>query len=85
MINMEHFKKSVDYPKEIAVKVFQMLNYETVEVDDSDWMMTIITDTNPEDLIYPEGWYFRKGCFRNKHNKTGYYEVPMEKTNGESW
>lgn len=47
----------------------------------------IITDTDPDELNYPEGWYFAKGTFRNKHNSsTGIYEeVPMLKSNGSAW
>lgn len=47
----------------------------------------IITDANPEDLYYPEGWYFAKGNFRNKHNTTSgkYEEIPMLKHDGTPW
>ena len=47
----------------------------------------IITDTNPKKLFYPEGWYFAKGNFRNKHNSSSgrYDEVPMLKSDGTPW
>ena len=28
----------------------------------------LVTDKDPDELTYPEGWYFAKGTFRNKHN-----------------
>lgn len=47
----------------------------------------LVTDVEPKDLYYPEGWYYAKGNFRNKHTSTnGFYdEVPMRKSNGEWW
>ena len=43
----------------------------------------IVTDTNPEDLLYPEGWYFAKGLFRNKRNAT--LELPFVRRNAKYW
>ena len=47
----------------------------------------IITDTAPKDLIYPEGWYYAKGCFRNKHTSSSglYSEVSMQNRLGVCW
>lgn len=47
----------------------------------------IVTDVDPNDLTYPEGWYFAKGTFRNKHNTTTgmYDEIPIIKSDGGSW
>ena len=47
----------------------------------------IVTDTEPKDLVYPEGWYYAKGSFRNKHmSSTGIYsEVLMMKSDGSFW
>ena len=47
----------------------------------------IITETHPRDLIYPEGWYFSKGNFRNKHNTSSgvYEEIPMIRRDGSQW
>lgn len=79
--------KMCDMSGEVAAKVFQMLNYEKVKLEEdycSDCGVSIITDMQPRDLVYPEGWYYAKGSFRNKHNSTTgmYCEVPMNKSDG---
>ena len=81
--------KMCDMSGEVAAKVFQMLNYEEVKLvedDCSDCGVTIITDVQPRDLVYPEGWYYAKGRFSNKHNSTTgmYWEVPMNKSERKS-
>jgi len=82
-------KKMCDMSCLIAAKVFEMLNYGKVKLENemNPFMLHIITDTEPKYLIYPEGWYYGKGCFRNKHlSTTGIYEeVPMLKSNGTLW
>lgn len=47
----------------------------------------IITDADPNTLYYPEGWYFSKGCFRNKKNTSSgiHEEIPMLKSDGTPW
>ena len=80
--------KMCDMSKEIAAVVFRMLNYGKVLLKDHDFCgKVIITDTEPKYLVYPEGWYYAKGTFRNKHNSTSgmYEEVPMIKSNGDWW
>ena len=80
--------KMCDMDAGIAQKVFQMLNpNKIVLAEDYCFGVCIYTDTEPKFLIYPEGWYYAKGTFRNKHNSTTgmYYEVKMFKTSGESW
>ena len=79
MITMKNTIKSVDLPLEVAVKVFIMLNNDKVTY--SAKMKTIFTTTDPENLLYPEGWYYGKECFRNKHNSTTglYGEVSVER------
>ena len=60
--------KMCDMSGEVAAKVFQMLNYEKVKLEEdycSDCGVSIITDMQPRDLVYPEGWYYAKGSFRN--------------------
>lgn len=47
----------------------------------------IITDTNPAELNFPDGWYYAKGNFRNKYNTSNpvYDEIPMIKSDGTMW
>lgn len=81
--------KMCDMSKQIATEVFKMLNSGKVRTKESHsyWGMVIVTDVEPKDLIYPEGWYYAKGYFRNKHtSSTGRYdEVRMVNSKGESW
>lgn len=86
---MANIVKSCDFPKYVAVQVFKMLNHGLVElVETHSYVGTVIvTDIAPKDLIYPEGWYYAKGSFRNKHTSTTgkYDEVLMRRTNGRFW
>ena len=50
--------------------------------------LTIVTDIDPKDLLYPEGWYYSSGYFTNKltaTNKFRFAEVYMEKFDGTPW
>lgn len=83
--------KMCDMPIAVATKVFEMLNPGIVRVQVPDYVLItryfIVTDVEPKDLTYPEGWYYAKGAFRNKHlSSTGMYEESrMRTSNGEYW
>ena len=80
--------KMCDLPARIAALVFKSLNYGKLELYiDGYGNRYIITDVEPKHLTYPEGWYYAKGAFRNKHNSTTgvYEEICMRKTNGDFW
>lgn len=81
--------KMCDMSPQIAATVFGILNDGKVFLKDNvpGYGMIIVTDIEPKDLVYPEGWYYAKGAFRNKHTSTtGYYgEVIMKKSNGDFW
>ena len=81
--------KMCDMSKTIATQVFKMLNDNNVCLKEtySYFGTIIITDTEPKDLVYPEGWYYAKGFLRNKHtSSTGVYdEILMVKSNGVYW
>lgn len=87
--------KMCDMPGHVAAKVFALLNAGKVKFVDSENVVgerflvhpTLVTDVEPKDLVYPEGWYYAKGTFRNKHNSTTglYSEVEMIKSNGKLW
>ena len=88
--------KSADFPREVALTVFELLNVDNdgnhhVKVirpgDGYCVRHRIITDHEPADLIYPEGWYYAKGNFRNKHtSSTGFYsETPIYNEDGIRW
>lgn len=80
--------KMCDVTGNIAARVFEMLNTGKVTIAyDIGHVTAIVTDTEPKDLIYPEGWYYAKGRFTNKHNSTTgmYSAVIMFDTNGDIW
>ena len=89
--------KSADLPRDIALTVFEMLNVDregkhhvkVIRPGDDGYCTRhrIVTDREPADLVYPDGWYYAKGNFRNKHNSsTGFYsEVPMYNEKGVRW
>ena len=79
--------KSCNYPGEIASRIFEMLNSDVKYSRNEHGVKVIITDTDPKELIYPEGWYYAKGRFRNKHQSTTgmYDEVYMFNSKGVCW
>lgn len=84
--------KMCDMSIAVATKVFEMLNDGKVRVKapSDDGLCTcyfIVTDVEPKDLTYPEGWYYAKGAFRNKHQSTtGFYEEAiMLTTSNKLW
>ena len=85
---MANTVKMCDMKKNIAISVFKMLNGRNVQLKEYGPMGTVIvTDVEPKNLIYPEGWYYAKGAFMNKHtSSTGFYEeVEMIQSTGVSW
>ncbi len=87
--------KMCDMSRDTAAKVFMMLNPGKVKYaimgeifDDCPLPdLVLITDVEPKDLVYPEGWYYAKGTFRNKHTSTTgmYSTIEMMKSNGQFW
>lgn len=88
MSNEKNYVKMADMDIAIAATVFQMLNREHVEViisPEGTVKQLSVIDANPEELLFPEGWYLkwvldeqkneRRYWFRNKHNSTtGVYQ-----------
>lgn len=81
--------KMCDMSPAIVLEVFKMLNGNNVSLKDdvSAYGAIIVTDVEPKDLVYPEGWYYAKGSLRNKHTSTtgSYVEFIMQKSNGDFW
>lgn len=86
MLEKTKFIKSCDMPKGIIIDIFKMLNQKNVKIIDQPWdglnPRVIVSQVSPAELIYPEGWYFAKGCLRNKHQSSSglYEEIPIYKT-----
>lgn len=74
--------KSNNLSGRIAAELFAMMNKEYVTFKNPGIISPYLVVTiNPNDdkLIYPHGWYFGDGCFRNKHQSTSgiYEEITM--------
>ena len=68
--------KSCDLDGYVAARLLELLNPGKVAVTRDPYNdFRIIANCAPEDLIYPEGWYFNdKNGLTNKHNSsTGQY------------
>lgn len=81
--------KSCDLGVRIAALAFASINKD-VSIRNFSYdqdRTVIITDTEPKNLVYPEGWYFANGYFTNKHMSTtgNYEEMMMCKKNGNEW
>lgn len=94
MNTMAHTVKPADFSIRLAAKILAALNPETViytRLDPFDACHgangTLVSYVDPNELIYPEGWYFAKGEFRNKHNSTtGIYDsMPIHQPRGLLW
>ena len=70
--------KSNNLPGKVAARLFADINKKYVEFVEYDYKPSVLKcqiDPNDDRLVYPEGWYFGKGCFRNKHQSdSGIYE-----------
>lgn len=87
---MANVVKMCDMSVNVAAKVLQMLNPEKVTLKvaaDIGRVTSIVTSVEPKELRYPEGWYYAKGYFTNKHNSTtgAYDAIMMFDENGGIW
>ena len=77
-----------DLPVGVALKIFKLLNIFAISVKRDDCgNYAVYSLLPPIVLTYPKGWYYAKGCFRNKHNTTSgaYSEIIMLTPDGNSW
>ena len=86
--------KMADLSARVAARILVAYNHEVVTyVRINPFSLSdpgcgaIVSFVEPAELIYPEGWYFAKGHFRNKGNSTSgrYEEIPMYQPGGEPW
>ena len=80
--------KTCDLTGDIAAKLFVELNPGDLCFTKQRRTKVLISKKAPQYLVYPEGWYFAKGAFRNKHySTTGIYEeIPLlDERSGEPW
>ena len=73
--------KTSDFDSKVAMGLFQLLNPEKVKIKCLFAKEFIVTDEDPENLYYPEGWYYSGGYFTNNT----LVKVFMEKSDGTKW
>jgi hypothetical protein len=88
-MGIKHIKyvKSSDMNADAAVAALISLNDGVTYCGGNAWSRYLKSIKDPANLVFPEGWYFCKHCFRNKHNSsTGLYEeVPVYHLDDEYW
>ena len=84
--------RTADVGGHLAAKLFEGLNPDVDYMPGNPFNLActsgvIVTDIHPLKLVYPEGWYYAKGYFRNKFNTTSgsYEEIPMLNRDGLPW
>ncbi len=79
--------RTADLPIEIIVRVFESLNRGKITLVSSDEQITIVTDTDPKYLTFPEGWYFASGMFTNRYNTSNnrYSAAKIVNLSGKTW
>ena len=78
MAGVESYVMS-DVPINVAIDALCALNKEKViGVNHPILGLVVMTDFNPDDLVYPEGWQYKNGCYCNKHDiATGLYKQAL--------
>jgi|GEM_PF-794511 hypothetical protein len=69
-----------DLPIVAAATAFIGLNRDediSVSLDKDLGQNILVTSTNPAGMLFPEGWYVAKSCFRNKHHTAKRYYDEM--------
>lgn len=81
--------KSCDLDGYVAARLLELLNPGKVAVTRDPYNgFRVIANCAPEDLIYPEGWYFNdKNGLTNKHNSSaGQYDtIGVYDPEGYAW
>ena len=79
--------RTADLSIEIATRIFEALNRGKITLVSSSEQITIVTDTDPKYLTFPEGWYFASGMFTNRYNTSNnsYSEAKTVNLSGETW
>ena len=87
MAGVESYVMS-DAPINVAIDVLCAFNQGKVRgVNHPILGLVVMTDVDPNELVYPEGWQYKDGCYCNKHDiATGLYEeVLVLKPTDKRW
>ena len=79
--------KSCNFNGKIAATIFCMLNPGQIHFLEKGENLTLITNVEPSKLIYPEGWYYEDGWFRNRKTTDNecWYDIFMVDSRGNFW
>ncbi len=79
--------KSCDLDGRVAAQLLELLNPNNVKFHNRAFGEWVVTDTEPSQLTYPEGWYYKNGYFLNKGQSTnGFFkEIVMMTSKGDFW
>lgn len=61
-MNSSKIVRTADLPLSIVVRVLESLNRGKIILVTYGDDITIVTDTNPRQFNFPEGWYFSMVC-----------------------
>ena len=70
---------SSELPAYVAMQVFRALNPGKVTIEEKWWApdeTTIVADTSPLSLVYPEGWHFYRGKLCKTEYSGNYKKSP---------
>ena len=85
-MNSSKIVRTADLPLSIVVRVLESLNRGKIILVTYGDDITIVTDTNPRQFIFPEGWYCSNGVFTNKFHATRHYsEAKIVNSRGSTW
>jgi predicted methyltransferase len=85
-MNSSKIVRTADLPISIVVRVLESLNRGKIILVTYGDDITIVTDTNPRQFNFPEGWYFSNGVFTNKfHASRHYSEAKIVNSRGSTW
>ena len=86
-MNSSKIVRTADLPLSIVVRVLESLNRGKITLVSSDEQITIVTDTDPKYLTFPEGWYFASGMFTNRYNTSNnrYSAAKIVNLSGKTW
>lgn len=85
-MNSSKIVRTADLPLSIVVRVLESLNRGKIILVTYGDDITIVTDTNPRQFNFPEGWYFSNGVFTNKFHATRHYsEAKIVNSRGSTW
>ena len=67
---------------EMALIVLAFVNGRKVKIENKDGKKIVVTDEEPRNLTYPDGWYYVSGFYANEGGKE---RMRMYRSDGTAW